>query len=159
MKKFYLIIIISVGLSACNKLDLNPLSEASTGNFYSNQTELELAVNDLYRLVFWGNDNELFGDNEWHRGQLTNAVIGGTMNADDAAVQTYWLNCYKAIARANSFLANKDKAAANTPAAVMLRLEAEECASGESFLTCYSQRPNRNFRFCSRDRILCRRLI
>jgi len=125
MKKFYLIIIISVGLSACNKLDLNPLSEASTGNFYSNQTELELAVNDLYRLVFWGNDNELFGDNEWHRGQLTNAVIGGTMNADDAAVQTYWLNCYKAIARANSFLANKDKAAANTPAAVMLRLEAE----------------------------------
>lgn len=125
MKKFYLIIIISVGLSACNKLDLNPLSEASTGNFYSNQTELELAVNDLYRLVFWGNDNELFGDNEWHRGQLTNAVIGGTMNADDSAVQTYWLNCYKAIARANSFLANKDKAAANTPAAVMLRLEAE----------------------------------
>lgn len=125
MKKFYLIIIISVGLSACNKLDLNPLSEASTGNFYSNQTELELAVNDLYRLVFWGNDNELFGDNEWHRGQLTNAVIGGTMNADDAAVQTYWLNCYKAIARANSFLANKDKAAGNTTTAVMLRLEAE----------------------------------
>jgi RNA recognition motif-containing protein len=24
---------------------------------------------------------------------------------------------------------------------------------------CYSQRPNRNFRLCSRDRILCRRLI
>lgn len=125
MKKFYLIVIISACLTACNKLDLNPLSEASTGNFYSNQTELELAVNDLYRLPFWSNDNELFGDNEWHRGQLTNPVIGGTMNSDDGGVQTYWLNCYKAIARANSFLANKDKAAANTPANVMLRLEAE----------------------------------
>lgn len=112
-------------VSACHTLDLNPLSEASTATFYSNQTELELAVNDLYRITFWGNDNELFSDNEWHRAQLTNAVIGGTMNADDVPVQTYWLNSYKAIARANSFLANKDKAAASTPAAILLRLEAE----------------------------------
>jgi hypothetical protein len=124
MKKTIFLMILA-GLTGCHTLDLNPLSEASTGTFYSNQTELELAVNDLYRLAFWGNDNELFSDNEWHRGQLTNAVIGGTMNADDGAVQTFWLNSYKAIARVNSFLANKERAAANTPAAVMLRLEAE----------------------------------
>jgi hypothetical protein len=125
MKKIYFLLLAVWGLSACNKLDLNPLSEASTGTFYSNQTELELAVNDLYRLDFWQNDNELFSDNEWHRGQLTNAVIGGTMTAEDVAVNNYWLVCYKAIARANSFIANKDRAAANTPAAVILRLEAE----------------------------------
>jgi starch-binding outer membrane protein, SusD/RagB family len=125
MKKTALIILMAIGVSACHTLDLNPLSEASTGTFYSNQTELEMAVNDLYRLPFWGNDNELFSDNEWHRGQLTNAVIGGTMNADDASVQTFWLNSYKAIARANSFLANKDRAAASTSAQVMTRLEAE----------------------------------
>ncbi|MCE7059502.1 RagB/SusD family nutrient uptake outer membrane protein [Dyadobacter sp. CY343] len=125
MKKIALTFLVAVGLSACHTLDLNPLSEASTGTFYSNQTELELAVNDLYRATFWSNDNELFSDNEWHRGQLTNAVIGGTMNADDAAVQTFWLNAYKAIARANSFLANKDRAAATTPASIMTRLEAE----------------------------------
>ncbi len=125
MKKLVYILALSAGLSACHTLDLNPLSEAATGTFYSNQTELELAVNDLYRLAFWGNDNELFSDNEWHRAQLTNAVIGGTMNADNADVQTFWLNSYKAIARANSFLANKDKAADNTPANILLRLEAE----------------------------------
>ncbi|MCE7072510.1 RagB/SusD family nutrient uptake outer membrane protein [Dyadobacter sp. CY327] len=124
MKKLIYILLMT-SVSACHTLDLNPLSEASTATFYSNQTELELAVNDLYRITFWGNDNELFSDNEWHRAQLTNAVIGGTMNADDVPVQTYWLNSYKAIARANSFLANKDKAAANTPAAILLRLEAE----------------------------------
>ncbi|MCF2490798.1 RagB/SusD family nutrient uptake outer membrane protein [Dyadobacter sp. CY347] len=124
MKKLIYILLLT-SVSACHTLDLNPLSEASTATFYSNQTELELAVNDLYRVTFWGNDNELFSDNEWHRGQLTNAVIGGTMNADDVPVQTYWLNSYKAIARANSFLANKDKAAANTPAAILVRLEAE----------------------------------
>ncbi|MCF0074366.1 RagB/SusD family nutrient uptake outer membrane protein [Dyadobacter sp. CY261] len=124
MKKTLFLLMLA-GTTGCHTLDLNPLSEASTGTFYSNQTELELAVNDLYRLAFWGNDNELYSDNEWHRGQLTNAVIGGTMNADDAAVQTFWLNSYKAIARVNTFLVNKERAASNTPAAIMLRLEAE----------------------------------
>ncbi|WP_341843113.1 RagB/SusD family nutrient uptake outer membrane protein [Chitinophaga caseinilytica] len=125
MKKTLSIICLAAGLASCAKLDLTPPSEPSTGGFYSNQTELELAVNDLYRLPFWGNDNELFTDNDWHRAQLTNAVIGGTMNAEDASVQTYWLNAYKAIARANSYLANMQRAAATTPAAVMTRLEAE----------------------------------
>lgn len=125
MKNIAITFLVATGLSACHTLDLNPLSEASTATFYSNQTELELAVNDLYRAAFWSNDNELFSDNEWHRGQLTNPVIGGTMNADDAAVQTFWLNAYKAIARANSFIANKDRAAATTPAATITRLEAE----------------------------------
>ena len=125
MKKIFIIITTVVGLTGCTKLDLNPLSEASTGTFYSNQTELQLAVNDLYRIDFWSNDNELFSDNEWHRGQLTNAVIGGTMNADDISIQNYWLTSYKAIARANSFMANKARAAATTPVAVLLKLEAE----------------------------------
>jgi hypothetical protein len=131
MKKIFLILLVSAGLTACHKLNLSDPSSPSTGSFYSNQTELELAVNDLYRLPFWdnnygrGNDNELYSDNEWHRAQLTNAVIGGTMTSEDGSVQTYWLNCYKAIARANSFLANDKKAAANTPADVMTRLEAE----------------------------------
>lgn len=125
MKKFFSIIVITAGLGACNKLDLNPLSEPSTGNFYRNQTELELAVNDLYRLDFWGNDNEQFSDNYWHRGQLGNAVTFGTMNAEDATAQALWSACYKAIARANTFLANKDRAAANTPASVITTLEAE----------------------------------
>jgi len=125
MKKIYFFLLAIFGLTACNKLDLNPLSEAATGTFYSNQTELELAVNDLYRLDFWQNDSELYSDNEWHRGQLTNAVIGGTMTAEDGTVSNYWLTSYKAIARANSFIANKDRAAGSTPAAVILKLEAE----------------------------------
>ena len=40
-------------LTSCNNLDLNPLSESSTGNFYSNQQELEMAINDLYRSPFF----------------------------------------------------------------------------------------------------------
>ncbi|GAA4410747.1 RagB/SusD family nutrient uptake outer membrane protein [Nibrella viscosa] len=125
MKNIACILLLITGVTACHTLDLNPLSEPSTATFYSNQTELELAVNDLYRLDFWGNDNEQFTDNYWHRGQLGNAVTFGTMNAEDPTAQAYWTACYKAIARANSFLANKDRAAANTPAPVITRLEAE----------------------------------
>ncbi|CCH02941.1 RagB/SusD domain protein [Fibrella aestuarina BUZ 2] len=125
MKKSSLVFLLAAGVSACNSLDLNPLSEPSTATFYSNQTELELAVNDLYRLDFWGNDNEQFTDNYWHRGQLGNAVTFGTMNAEDATVQAFWVACYKAIARTNTFLANKDRAAASTPAATLKQLEAE----------------------------------
>ncbi len=124
MKKIFFLLFIT-GLISCSKLDLNPLSEPSTATFYSNQTELELAVNDLYRLDFWGNDNEQFSDNYWHRGQLGNSVTFGTMNAEDPTAQALWTNCYKAIARVNTFLANKDRAAANTPAAIITQLEAE----------------------------------
>jgi len=125
MKKITIIAIICAGFTACSKLDLNPLSEPASGNFYSNQNELELAVNDLYRLDFWDNDNENFSDNSWYRTQLGNAVTFGTMNADDGTAGGLWTNAYKAIARVNTFLANKDKAAANTPASVITRLEAE----------------------------------
>jgi len=125
MKKIFFILSIAAGVTACNKLDLNPLSEPSTATFYSNQTELELSVNDLYRLDFWGNDNEQFSDNYWHRGQLGNSVTFGTMNAEDGTAQALWTNCYKAIARVNTFLVNKDRAAANTPAPVITQLEAE----------------------------------
>ncbi len=47
------------------------------------------------------------------------------MNAEDATAQSLWATSYKAIARANTFLANKDRAAANTPASVITALEAE----------------------------------
>jgi hypothetical protein len=125
MKKIFPIMIIVAVLGSCSKLDLNPLSESSTANFYSNQTELEMAVNDLYRGAFWGNDDDLFTDDFWHRGQLGNAVTFGTMNADDATALALWTNAYKAIARVNTFIAYKDRAAANTAAAVILKLEAE----------------------------------
>ena len=125
MKKAFNIIICLACLTACSKLDLTPLSEPSTASFYSNQTELQLAVNDLYRLDFWSNDNEQFTDNYWHRGQLGNAVTFGTMNSEDATAQAFWTICYKAIARVNTFIANKERAAATTPPAVMTTLEAQ----------------------------------
>jgi hypothetical protein len=124
MKKIFLYSLFLMCV-ACNKLDLTPPDQPSTGSYYANQTELEMAVDDLYRIDFWSNDDETYTDNHWYRGELGNAVSFGTMNAQDANVQTYYQLCYNAIARANSFLANKDKAASNTPAAIITQFEAE----------------------------------
>ncbi|MBN9384297.1 MAG: RagB/SusD family nutrient uptake outer membrane protein [Chitinophagaceae bacterium] len=120
------ILIISVLLAcSCNKLDLTPPDQPSTTSFYKNQTELEMAVDDLYRIDFWSNDDETYTDNHWYRGELGNAVTFGTMSTQDVNVQNYYQTCYNAIARVNSFLANKDKAAGNTPAAVITQFESE----------------------------------
>ena len=40
-------------LSACHDLDLNPLASGSTENWYSTETEVEMAVNDLYHIRYW----------------------------------------------------------------------------------------------------------
>ncbi|MEA4935335.1 MAG: RagB/SusD family nutrient uptake outer membrane protein [Paludibacter sp.] len=111
-------------LVSCADLDLNPLSETSTGNFYSTQQDLEMAVNDLYRSNFYYTDDDLSTDDMTQR-TISNAIVAGTITADWSLVELLWTNCYKAIARANSFLRYKNQAEGNTNPDIMLRLEAE----------------------------------
>jgi starch-binding outer membrane protein, SusD/RagB family len=71
-KKSVLIIFITViFITACTDLDLNPLSEGSSQNWYSNQTEVEMAVNDLFRSVFWNEVSDEHTDNYTRREALT----------------------------------------------------------------------------------------
>jgi hypothetical protein len=64
MKKILLIPIIFLTLTfpACVDLDLNPLSEGSSSNWYSTQQEIEMSVNDFYRTDFFPIDDMLWGD-------------------------------------------------------------------------------------------------
>jgi hypothetical protein len=134
MKKIIITIcFIAAAAAACKKLDLSPPSSPSTASFYTNQAELELAANDLYRQVFWtpskestGTFEEFFSDNCYYRGGAgSNPIIAGTLASSDANVQTYYQNCYKAIARVNTFLENDSRAAGSAPAAIIRRLEGE----------------------------------
>ena len=38
-------------LMSCVDLDLNPLSEGSSENWYSSQAEIEMSLNDLYQAL------------------------------------------------------------------------------------------------------------
>lgn len=121
----YIATVSLVALTSCQDLDLNPLLEPSSGNFYSNETELTIAVNDLYQYPFIGNDKEEFSDNFFNRGTLGNEVVSGTLNSGDPDVQALWFNSYKIIARANTIIANLDRAAGNTSPAVLALIQAQ----------------------------------
>lgn len=116
MKRYISILFIyTFLLTACVDLDLNPLSEASSGNWNSTAYELELSVNDLYKAAFWGAPtNELGTDDQTYRdilsyNQIADGTINGESNSEPKVVDT-WFNAYKAVSRANFVLSTIDRA-------------------------------------------------
>ncbi len=111
MKKIFLItsIFTLFTFSSCVDLDLNPLSEGSSGNWYSSQQEIEMSVNDFYRTEFFPIDDMTWGDDVSAR-NTTSVVQNGTMTAENSTVATRWQNYYKGIARALRLLNNMDNA-------------------------------------------------
>lgn len=119
------LLLVGAVVVSCTDLDLQPKSQSSVPTFYSNEKELELAVNSLYTITNFSNDDEAFSDNLWDRVATGNVITFGTMTSDNSTVLSYWSSAYSCIAKANAFLENKDKAKDNTPATKMLNLEAE----------------------------------
>ena len=101
-------------MSSCNDLNLNPLSEGSSENWYSNESEITMALNDLYRIDFWPNylipygDYDLWTDDMMNRDRTT-PFVNGTLNGQDGTINGWWTNSYKCIARANTIIANLEK--------------------------------------------------
>lgn len=117
MKNKILTILLLSGLItsiSCTDLNLNPLSEGSSANWYSNESEITMALNDLYRIDFWPNymipysDYDLWTDDMMYRDRTT-AITNGTLNGQDGTVNSWWTNTYKGIARANTILVNLEK--------------------------------------------------
>ena len=77
--------------SSCIDLDLNPLSQASSENWYSNETEIEMSIKDFYRDSFWPLDNENRTDDFIYRETPSN-ILKGTLNGQDGDVTTLWTN-------------------------------------------------------------------
>lgn len=114
-KKSLLITFITViFITACTDLDLNPLSEGSSQNWYSNQTEVEMAVNDLFRSAFWNEVSDEHTDNYTRRESLT-PITAGTITSDWGAVNSYWSNTYKAVVRSNLVINNLSRVENDLP--------------------------------------------
>lgn len=108
MTKYLKYLLVGVLLTGCSKLDLNPLSQGSSETWYTTETEFQMAVNDLFRLVFWERDNDLWSDDLSFRGEI-NVMNAGTLNSENTAVLDRWRNNYKALARAIRVLDNLEK--------------------------------------------------
>ncbi|PHN06098.1 RagB/SusD family nutrient uptake outer membrane protein [Flavilitoribacter nigricans] len=124
MKKYTIYIFGLLLLSACAELDVNPLSEGSSENWYSNETEVTMALNDLYREVFWFTDDDSWTD-DWTSRGATTPITNATVNGEWGTVSTLWTNSYKAIARANTVLQNLDRIAGVVPQETIDRFEGE----------------------------------
>lgn len=125
MKKTIISILISITpLVGCSKLDLNPLSEGSSANWYSNETEINMSLNDLYRGYAWNMTWDGDTDN-WTSRQTTTPITAGTINGEWSTITNWWLNTYKAIARANTLLESIDRAEGKISAAKLDQFKAD----------------------------------
>lgn len=100
-------------LPSCTDLDQYPLAQPSIDTWYRDQTEFEMAVNDLYRIVFWPMTNEVWTDNRTSRDSPGSTIVSGSFNSESDEAYTIWTNAYKSIARANTIINSVDKGRAN----------------------------------------------
>lgn len=107
-KYTFIAILSSVVIWSCNDLNLNPLSEGSTNNWYNNEVEINMSVNDLYKSAFWGDDPEDWTD-DWINREVLTPITSATINGEWGTVNTLWANTYKAISRANTLINNLEQ--------------------------------------------------
>lgn len=112
ISKFLSTGIIALCLTACADLDLNPLSEGSSENWYHDETEIEMALNDLWRPDFFPIDGIDWDDDLLNRNG-SNDVTLGTITSQWGESSTRWNSLYKAIVRATKILQALDNGTAN----------------------------------------------
>jgi hypothetical protein len=125
--KQYNIIIVCIAclfLNACVDLNLNPLSEGSSGNWNSTEDEVLLSVNNFYSDAFWGHPKDDLTDDLTYRDQLR-ATTAGDITSEWDQSEDLWKNCYTGIGRANALLATIDRAAESIDPARLDRYKAE----------------------------------
>lgn len=86
-------------LSACHDLNLNPLSSGSTGNWYSTENEVEMAVNELYKYEFWPEDGQQQGD--WSDDYICRSTLtdfdNGTLNGQMPGSPDYGMDSIRLL--------------------------------------------------------------
>lgn len=124
-------IIAVIFTTACTDLDLTPLSEGSSENWYSDQTEIEMALNDLYCYKYRDYDVNQFPTfcsditDDWTARNSVSYFVSGVINGETIEVERNWEDAYRVLAHANAILANIDKAKDKIPAALLERYKAE----------------------------------
>lgn len=129
---------LMLGMHGCKSaLDKLPLDAPSDETFFSNETELNLALNGAYRMLYWDTGAE---DNTWYPAVLDNATDIGYLRTPFDGVQTYsfgahttetsafsasWQTLYKGIGRCNNILTYMVRAKDAVPEAYYGQVEAQ----------------------------------
>jgi len=103
ISKYLLSGIVAFGMTACADLDLNPLSEGSSENWYHDETEIEMSLNDLLREDFFPIDAINWDDDVLHR-DGPNEITLGTVTSQWGTASNRWTSLYKSIVRATKVI-------------------------------------------------------
>lgn len=110
MKKIINVLLLSlVFCTACSDLELNPLSQAASGNWYSDKEQIEMTVNSLYHISFWRTDLDAWTDDWMERFDLS-PITGATITSEFVYAENTWALAYKAIATTNILIDKLKKA-------------------------------------------------
>lgn len=113
-----LILVIFISSSCQNELNKVPLDAPSNTTFFTNEKELQLAINGAYGGLWWGGDPmPLLIDNATDLGLIRNTVGGdlhsvgvGSGTSETPVFRTTWDHMYSAISRCNNLLENMSRA-------------------------------------------------
>ncbi len=108
------ILALAFASTACIELDRYPLDQGSSETWFSTETEFDMAVNDIYRPVWWNLGQEAWNDDYFYRKIAGQPIIDGQLNSETdikgyLQLSEYYTNLYKAIVRANTIIANIDR--------------------------------------------------
>src|SRR5690606_29927969 len=117
--KNIIFVILLAGLTSCKKefLDKVPLDSPSSATFFSNKTELDMALNGAYRSLYWHSSRvpyvlwlDATTDLAWSRGDFGDVLTiqGGQFTSNSDVFYTIWSHMYTSIARANNILDNME---------------------------------------------------
>ena len=136
MKKIFIIAgaLGLLSLSSCANLDLNPLSAASSENWYSTPEEVRISLNDFYRSDLylieqgWSLDRQT---DDWSQRTNIYPIPGGTFSATNTGgsinVAKTWSYSYKIISRANRIIESLDKLEGEYSEEEINKLRGEAC--------------------------------
>ncbi|WP_247236566.1 RagB/SusD family nutrient uptake outer membrane protein [Telluribacter sp. SYSU D00476] len=110
-------------------LEQVPLDAPATGQFFNNETEMNAALNAIYKSAYWNTGNTAYQSimDGWTDIALLRAVELGEGNFDvfNAHSAAIWRLAYTTIQRSNTMLDGMAKGKDQVPAATYNRLEAE----------------------------------
>jgi len=121
LKQYYIIAFIAFVFSSCKKdfLTKAPLDSPSSVTFFSNKTEIDIALNGNYRSLYWNANKvpyilwlDAATDIAWSRGDFGDVltVQGGQFTTETEFFYTVWTHMYTAISKANNILDNMERA-------------------------------------------------
>src|SRR5690625_4475599 len=85
---------------SCNDLNLDPVAEPSTETWYSNQNQVEMALNDMYREYLWWLIHDTRTDrwtDDWAQRNEEYDFLVGSVTSEWEISDRVWTNTYKGI--------------------------------------------------------------